>query len=151
MKAIRGFSMRSSALVHWALCAVACVLLWGMAPTTVSARAGYLRYPDIHGGTVVFTAEGDLWLASLDGREVRRLTTHPGNEILARFSPDGAWIAFAGDYDGNRDVFVIPATGGEPRRLTWHPAWDEPLGWSADGTEVIFRSGRDHPVREAAI
>lgn len=65
---------------------------------------------------------------------------------MARFSPDGRWIAFAGDYDGSRDLFVIPAEGGEPRRLTWHPAPDEPLGWTPDGRAIIFRSLRDHPI-----
>jgi tricorn protease len=113
---------------------------------TAGAKQGYLRYPDTWGERVVFTAEGDLWTANLDGRDVRRITTHPGDEILARFSPDGRWIAFAGDYDGNRDLFVIPAEGGEPRRLTWHPAQDEPLGWTPDGRAIIFRSLRENPL-----
>lgn len=56
----------------------------------------------------------------------------------------GAWIALAADYDGNRDVLVVPTSGGEPERLTWHPGSDEPLGW-VDGEEILFRSGRNHP------
>jgi tricorn protease len=109
------------------------------------ARSGYYRSPDLNGDLVVFSAEGDLWTAHLDGSDVRRITTHPGNEVLPKFSPDGKWIAFAGDYDGNRDLFVMPAGGGEPKRLTWHPAADEPVGWTPDGQEILFRSNRENP------
>jgi tricorn protease len=130
--------------VRLAAALASCALITLVSP--VSAKQGYLRYPDTWGERVVFTAEGDLWTAGLDGRDVRRLTTHPGDEILAHFSPDGRWIAFAGDYDGNRDVFVVPAEGGEPRRLTWHPAPDEPLGWTADGRKIIFRSPRENAL-----
>src|SRR4030042_1801655 len=51
-------------------------------------------------------------------------------------------IASTGEYDGNVDVFVMPAEGGEPRRLTWHPAPDIVLGWTPDGTQILFTSGR---------
>ena len=66
--------------------------------------------------------------------DLRRLTTYDGTEYFPHFSPDGTLIAFTGEYDGNRDVYVIPAAGGEPRRLTWHPAADEVIGWSPDGS-----------------
>jgi tricorn protease len=113
--------------------------------SAVWAAPGYLRTPALHGDRLVFNAEGDLWTARADGSGVRRLTTHPGDEVLPRISPDGKWIAFAGDYDGNRDLFVIPADGGEPKRLTWHPGADEPVGWTPDGSRILFRSRRDSP------
>ncbi|MFN0149077.1 MAG: PDZ domain-containing protein [bacterium] len=72
-----------------------------------------------------------------------RLTAHEGDERFARVSPDGKWIAFTAQYDGNDDVYVMSAEGGEPERLTYHPAQDIALGWTADG-KVIFRSRRDH-------
>ena len=53
---------------------------------------------------------GDLWLANTDGANVRRLTSHPGQELFARFSPDGRHIAFTGQYDGGEQVYVVPAT-----------------------------------------
>jgi tricorn protease len=107
---------------------------------------GYLRYPDIHGDLVVFGAESDLWLAPVDGSSPgRRLTTHPGTEYFPQFSPDGGTIAFTGEYDGNRDIFVVPTAGGEPLRLTWHPGADEVIGWTPDGGEVLFRSRRADP------
>jgi tricorn protease len=105
---------------------------------------GYPRFPDHHGGVVVFSAEGDLWEVSVDGGLARRLTTHPGVEFFAHFSPDGKLLAFSGDYDGNQDVFVMPAVGGVPRRLTYHPGMDQVLGWTPDN-RVLFRSRRDHP------
>jgi tricorn protease len=74
-----------------------------------------LRMPDIHGDTVVFVYAGDLWTVSAQGGEARRLTSSPGLETNPRFSPDGQWIAFSGEYDGNNDVYVMPARGGEPR------------------------------------
>lgn len=130
---------------------LASILTLILAISTLSpaeARPGYYRSPDIHGEQVVFTAEGDLWLASLDGTNVQRITSHPGDEVQARFSPDGKWIAFTGDYDGNRDLFVMPTGGGEPKRLTWHPSGDYVVGWTPDGKEVIFRSVRHAPHRD---
>ena len=108
---------------------------------------GYPRYPTYHSGVVVFTAEGDLWQVSARGGLARRLTVHRGREHFAQFSPDGKWLAFSGDYDGNQDVFVMPAVGGRPRRLTYHPASDQVLGWSPDSGAVLFRSRRFHPHR----
>jgi tricorn protease len=100
-----------------------------------------LRYPDLHGNSVVFTYAGDLWTAAADGGEARKLTTHPGYEYLPKFSPDGHWIAFSAEYDGNMDVYVMPSSGGEPKRLTFHPLFDRVLGWTRDG-RILFRSRR---------
>lgn len=116
-----------------------------MITTPAVAGQGYLRNPELSGNQVYFMAEGDLWAAPVDGGTARRITSHPGNESMPKVSPDGKWIAFTGDYDGNRDVFVMSIDGGEPRRLTWHPADDEPMAWSADGKTILFRSWRDHP------
>src|SRR3954471_2420593 len=81
-----------------------------------------LRFPTVSKTQIVFNYGGDLWIVSRDGGEARQLTSGVGIEALPYFSPDGTQIAFTGEYDGNRDVFVIPAQGGVPRRLTYHPA-----------------------------
>src|ERR1044071_3650762 len=117
------------------------------------AQTKLLRFPDIHGDKVVFTYGGDLWIASTAGGTATRLTTHPGVEVFAKFSPDGKWIAFTGQYDGDEQVYVIPSTGGEPRQLTFYPAkgpftprlgWDNLVyGWTRDGQRIIFKSQRD--------
>ena len=113
--------------------------------TPVQAGPGYLRYPELAGSQVYFTAEGDLWTAPVDGGTARRLTSHPGNEYLPQVSPDGKWIAFTGEYDGNRDVFVMPVERRRAAPADLAPGADEPLGWTADGQAILFRSWRDSP------
>ncbi len=112
-----------------------------------------LRFPDVHQDQLVFSYAGDLWRASTEGGTAVRLTAHPGLELFAKFSPDGQWIAFTGQYDGDEQVYVVAATGGEPRQLTYYPArgplpprWgydNQVYGWTPDGKEVLFRSLRD--------
>jgi len=98
--------------------------------------------PTLSRTQIVFAYGGYLWSVPREGGEARQLTTG-GHEGLPIFSPDGNWIAFTGQYDGNFDVFVMPAEGGEPRRLTWHPGPDIAEGWVPDGKKVLFRSGRE--------
>src|SRR6185369_7601983 len=108
--------------------AASLMLMWAASGARASTTSAYMRTPDIHGNEIVFAAEGDLWLVRDTGGIARRLTTHPGTETFPRFSPDGKWIAFSGEYDGNQDVFVVPTEGGEPRRLTWYPGADQVVG-----------------------
>ncbi|MEQ1567548.1 MAG: S41 family peptidase [Myxococcota bacterium] len=112
--------------------------------TLAAATPAYVRTPDLHGGRIVFAAIGDLWVVSDTGGAPTHLTTHPGDESQPAFSPDGTWVAFTGQYDGNTDVFVVPTQGGEPRRLTWNPAREEVVGVTPDG-RVLFRTGAYEP------
>jgi tricorn protease len=91
---------------------------------------------------VVFTYGGYLWSVPREGGDARQFTTG-GHEGAPVFSPDGKWIAFTAMYDGNVDVFVMPADGGEPKRLTWHPGADIATGWTPDSKKVLFHSNRD--------
>ncbi len=101
-----------------------------------------LRQPTVSKTHIVFSYAGDLWKAPREGGDAVRLTTGVGNESSPHFSPDGSQIAFTGEYDGNVDVYVMPAAGGVPKRLTWHPAPDNVLGWTNDGKQILFRSLR---------
>src|SRR5438445_10600830 len=101
-----------------------------------------LRYADISKDKVVFSYAGDIWTSSREGGTARRLTSSAGDKLYPKFSPDGKWIAFTAAYDGNPDVYIIPAEGGEPKRLTYHPSTDIVLGWRRDGKTVLFRSDR---------
>lgn len=113
-----------------------------------------LRYPDIHDNMVAFVYGSDIWVASVDGGVAHRVTSHPGLELFPKFSPDGEWIAFTGQYDGDEQVYIVPTVGGTPKRLTAYPArgpmaarWgydNQVMGWSPDGRGVLFRSHRDH-------
>ncbi|HEY3781162.1 MAG TPA: PDZ domain-containing protein [Fimbriimonadaceae bacterium] len=98
-----------------------------------------MRYPSVHGNQVVFTYASDLWVSNLKGGYARRLTSHPGLEQKAYFSPDGKEIAFTGQYDGNTDVYVMPAEGGEPKRLTYETGVNVCEGWTPDG-KIIYLS-----------
>jgi tricorn protease len=102
-----------------------------------------LRKPTISKTQIAFSYGGDLWIVERSGGEAHRLTSDIGIEIDPIFSPDGNWIAFTGEYDGNEDVYVIPAAGGIPKRLTSHPSSDQAVGWTRDGKRILFRSTRD--------
>ncbi len=129
---------RSSAFVRLIFPAV--ILCTGGIAVAQGTRV--LREPDIFAEQIVFTYAGDIWISKLDGSDVRRITSFPGVESAPHFSPDGQTIAFSGQYDGNTDVFMVPASGGSPKRLTWHPGDDMVTGWTPDGKHVLFRSGR---------
>ena len=116
------------------------------------AEARLLRFPATNGHEVVFTYAGDLFTAPLAGGQARRLTSHIGYEMFARYSPDGTMIAFTGEYDGNREVYLIPAEGGEPVRLTYTPTNGRDnlgdrmgpnnivMGWTPDGQRIVYRN-----------
>ena len=80
-------------------------------------NARMLRYPDVSATQIAFVYAGDIWVAPKTGGEAQRLSSPKGEESFPRFSPDGSQLAFSGNYDGNLDVYVVPATGGLPRRL----------------------------------
>jgi tricorn protease len=101
------------------------------------------QQPALSATDIVFVFAGDLWMVPRAGGDARRLTTGIGVESGPSFSPDGKWIAFTGQYDGNTDVFVMGSEGGVPKRLTWHPAPDVALGWTRDGKSVLFSSSRN--------
>jgi len=100
------------------------------------------REPTLSKTHIVFSYAGDLWIVAREGGEAKQLTAGAGVETDPHFSPDGALVAFTGEYDGNVDVFVVAATGGVPRRLTWHPVADAVVGWTPDGKHILFRSYR---------
>jgi tricorn protease len=74
-------------------------------PAVNSASAqqkGYYRKPCIHGSTVIFTAEGDLWKYDLGSGLTARLPTNEGLETEPAISPDGQQVVFTGQYEGGR-------------------------------------------------
>jgi len=135
------------------LLALGTLVLGTLASAPATAQTKLLRFPDVRGEQVVFCYAGDLWLASSEGGTAARLTAHPGLELFPKFSPDGQWIAFTGQYDGDEQVYVIPAQGGAPRQLTFYPArgplpprWgydNQVYGWTRDSSRVLFRSLRE--------
>lgn len=127
-----------------ALIGLAQILAAGQSAASISAQtpARLLRHPTYSQGRVAFSYLGDLWLANEDGSGVQRLTDHISRDVYPRFSPDGEWIAFSSNREGNYDVYVMPARGGKPRRLTFHSADDMVVGWKPYGGRILFQSTR---------
>ncbi len=131
------------------------LLAVSMAAGARADEARLLRFPATNGTDVVFTYAGDLYTVPLSGGEARRMTSHVGYEIFARFSPDGKTIAFTGEYDGNREVYVMPAGGGEPQRITFTSTIGGDnvasrmgpnnivMTWTTDGKGIVYRNRTD--------
>lgn len=126
-----------------------------MTLTALFARADearLMRFPATNGIDVAFSYAGDIYTVPITGGTARRLTSHNGYEAFARYSPDGQWIAFTGQYDGNTEVYLMPAQGGQPKRLTYtannpRDDWGDRMGpnnitltWTPDGKSVIYRN-----------
>src|SRR5687768_11309369 len=123
-----------SPFMHFRLCLAVLFVVAGLAPAQEAGspqEARLLRFPAINGEQIAFTYAGDLY-------------TVP--------SPDGKWLAFTGQYDGNTEVYLMPAEGGKPRRLTYTATLNRDdvsdrmgpnnivIGWKNDGKHVIIRS-----------
>jgi tricorn protease len=101
---------------------------------------------------VAFVYGGDIYTVSDDGGVAQRLTSHEGQELYPKFSPDGQWIAFSAEYSGTRQVWVMPAAGGHPRQLTFYTDVGpmpprggtdyRVLDWTPDGKHILVRANR---------
>ncbi len=116
--------------------------LLATAQTTAPDETLLLRTPALSANHLVFAYAGDIYLADRDGKNPQRLTVHPEAETDPMFSPDGQWIAFSGNYNGNNDVYVVSVNGGIPRRITYHPNADIVRGWTPDSKRILFASSR---------
>jgi len=130
---------RVSLLAVFCLVSITTIFATGPDNGAESTHRGYYRWPALHGETIVFSSEGDLWTASIHGGAAHRLTTAPGTESMATISPDGKTVAFYADYEGPSEVYTMPLTGGLPQRRTWEGGV-EPAGWGADGRLMIATS-----------
>lgn len=123
-------------------------IIMGAVALAYAEEGRLMRFPDIHEDSIVFTYAGDLWLVSKEGGTARKITSDPGLELTPKFSPDGKWIAFTGQYDGNFNVFVIPSEGGIPMQLTFEPDPEhmparfgpnnQVLEWFPDGKKILY-------------
>ncbi|HEY7096133.1 MAG TPA: PDZ domain-containing protein [Terriglobales bacterium] len=132
--------------------AALCLLFSATFVLAQEAQEGRLmRFPDIHKDKIAFSYGGDIWLASTSGGVARRITSHPGRELFPKFSPDGKWVAFTGQYDGNFNVYVMPSEGGQPKQLTFYQGSAQQLSdrmgihnqvvtWYPDSKRILFIS-----------
>ncbi len=136
-------------------CAALIILLCATFAICQESQEGRLmRFPDVRGEKIAFVYGGDIWLASTSGGAAHRITTHPGRELFPKFSPDGKWIAFTGQYDGNFNVYVMSSEGSQPRQLTFYQGAAQQLNdrmgihnqvitWTPDSKRIVFLSRRD--------
>jgi len=122
--------------------AITVLLSWPLSAVN-TADTRLVHQPALSSTQLAFIYANDLWIAGSDGSNPRRLTSDIGIESNPYFSPDGKLIAFSAEYDGNTDVYTIPAEGGIPVRLTWHPSADMVRGFTPDGRAVLFASQRE--------
>ncbi|PSK85385.1 S41 family peptidase [Prolixibacter denitrificans] len=111
--------------------------------SNAQVNARMFRFPDVSAKNIVFSYAGDLWVVAKEGGVAHRLSSPKGEELFAKFSPDGSEIAYSASYDDNRDVYVIPTMGGVPKRLTFDSGTDRTVGWTPDGKSVLFASSRE--------
>ena len=131
------------------------IMMAALAAAALTAQADegrLLRFPGTNGREVAFSYAGDIYTVPITGGTAHKLTSHEGYEAFARYSPDGQTIAFTGQYDGNTEVYVMPAQGGEPKRITFTASnprddWGDRMGpnnitmnWTPDGKGVIYRN-----------
>ena len=134
----RGFRLAWSLVLVLAFAAPAALA----APVEGRIDARLMRQADVSETQIAFVYAGDIWVAAKSGGTAVRLSSPRGEESFPRFSPDGTQIAFSGNYDGNLDVYVMPATGGLPKRLTYHGAPDRLLDWYPDGQSLLIATSR---------
>src|SRR5919108_230580 len=135
-------------------CTALCVIVYASLALAQEMQEGrLLRFPDIYKDKIAFMYAGDLWLAPSSGGVARRITSHPGRELFPKFSPDGKWLAFTGQYDGNFNVYVMPADGGQPKQLTFYQGspralsdrmgiHNEVVTWFPDSKRIVFLTRR---------
>ena len=131
---------------------LATLVLTSLTTAQSANPARLLRYPAVSKDSIAFVYAGDIWLVDIAGGTARQLTSHDGQELFPRFSPDGQSIAFTGQYDGRRQVYVMPVSGGTPRQLTFYNdvlsiplrggVDNQVLGWTPDGRNVLFNAHR---------
>jgi tricorn protease len=115
-----------------------------------AGRTGYYRFPAIHGDTIVFTSEGDLWTVDVKGGTARRLTSHAGLENFPAISPDGRTLAFSAQYEGPTEVYTMPLAGGLPERHTFAGQPAAVAGWTPDG-KILYATRKYSTLPNAQL
>jgi dipeptidyl aminopeptidase/acylaminoacyl peptidase len=121
------------ALVAMAMLAATLVTLAGTKP----ADAALARFPEAH-GPIAFERDGDIWVATM--MEVANLTPNTTAFMDAdpAVSPDGKYVAFASDRDGDFEIYTVDVFTGEVQRLTDNTVYDYNPGWSSDGERITY-------------
>ncbi len=115
-----------------------------------SAPSAYLRYPHLHGESVAFTAEDDVWVAPLGGGRAWRVSADHAPVNHPRISPDGTTLAWTSTRDGAPEVHIAPVDGGPAKRLTYWGSWRTQVrGWAPDGRVLALSTQGQASLRRS--
>ncbi len=133
---------------RWRLCAASVLCGFSAVSFLFGAeqpvRLAAVPRPLPDGKSFVFTWQGDIWVAPVDGGEATRLTHHPASDHWPCVSPDGKTVAFLSNRDATWQVYTVPVAGGAPRKISHHTEGATPLVWFPDGRSILVRGTRDH-------
>jgi Tol biopolymer transport system component len=106
-----------------------------------------------NGKEFVFVFRGEIFVSSIDGKFVKRITNTPWQERTASFSPDGRSLVFAAEKDNNWNVYTMSLTrASEPYffastvakedAVVATPAEEFQPAFSPDGKEIAYLENR---------
>ena len=125
--------LRGAAAAMAAMLAVGLVALAGAKP----AEAACAKFAEGH-GPIAFENDGDIWMANV--KHLANLTpdTAAHNEVDPAVSPDGRYVAFASDRDGDFEIYTANVFTGEVEQVTDNRVHDYNPGWTLDDTMITF-------------
>ena len=123
---------------------IAVVALAAISTSTLAGNIRFASHPSLSpdGKQIYFSYDGDIYSVPVTGGQATAVITMPGVQDSPLVSPDGKWLAFSSDIQGNGDVYVVPVAGGQAVQLTFHEATDVPVSWSPKSDFIYFESTR---------
>ena len=118
--------------------------LSGLCTAALADNIRFASHPSLSpdGKQIYFSYDGDIFSVPATGGQATAVITMPGVQDSPLVSPDGKWLAFSSDIQGNNDIYAVPVAGGQAVQLTFHESPDIPISWSADSRYIYFESTR---------
>jgi TolB protein len=91
----------------------------------------------------------DIFMADLNGKIVKRLTSAKGYDAEATISPNGKKMIYTSTKDGDIDLYIMDLKTGKEKRITNMLGYDGGAWFSPDGKKIIWRASR--PAAEADV